>query len=1264
MKNLKKLLAVIIAVTVLATSIIPAFAAGSYNYSAQAQALYDLGLYKGSNPNTFEPDLGSPLDRQQGVVMLVRLLGKEAAALALSNSEVDSTLIIFSDANKIASWAKKYVAYAVLYKYVAGLPNGTFAPNDPLLGKQFGTMLLNALGYTVDAASYAAACYQLSNIGAITFAEAAKFNDKELIRDDMVGIAYGILAVNYKATGKSVIETMVEQKIVTEAAAIAAGVYNHKLEKDARAAIEEYKKGSLNTLEEIAAVEKKKADADAKVAKIVDEATKKALQKEIDVRTNEIAEAKAAINAATEAENKAIADAEAAVKAYESASLATTADVAKAESLKQEAIDKANLVKTESSRKGFLSRIDAQAKKIEERKVDLANIAEATAAVDAYLVAAYDSLEKIAEAEKLGAVAEEKIAKIVDTTAKNDLKTKVDNRKKLIADAKTKLSSATVSVTADNFKTMKLVFSKEMDATSLSSSIKLDNGARPFTLESAGDKKTFFIIYSPEITNQSTSVKLTIDGAKDLNGVEFNKFEQTYIVKDITDPQIKSIEVVSAKTIRIYTSEPISIPNSVTSVVFDGNSGVNFTTITVDNVYVYADVTQNLVKGYIQLDFVNTLPAGSRTMVINGLKDYAGFVASGTYTFQVAEDKTPPVATAVEMAGKDKVKVTFNENIADANGNPYYYYYTPEFYISLAGSDSKVSSKGRVGGDEYKDNTVILKFDDGTINLLATIGFTIEYRYVADALGNYVAETAKISGVAKNDTTKPVVASVTVESDNTIKVVFSKEVDPKEGNFKLLNTDKTVYDSSAKSVQDYDANNPDGKTFKVTFGKLESGTDAKNYILEIDGVTDLSINQNKVDAVQQTISVFDTKTPTIDAIIVTTATSSKPYTLEIYFSEAMNASYVTNKANYYFNYVKDGNPVAVPLSTIQNATLTTSDNKKIVITLPENGTVNNYPITGLSILATDQKGNALTGSGAIGSPYLASNFVNPANSDTLGNDYVFNHTDISSLKFVAFNKIELKLKSDSKNSFSTTTPIPVDAFQIVNSSGAVVDLRIIGAVVSSNGKTLTITLGNDVSPDAQNKNDWNSSKDVYEYYRLVTNSSVQVKDQYGIVFNLALKDDKGKDIEAVKIKDGIAPMQTGVKNNIVATTTTSKPYEYDSVTGLLANGLNVNDSYVELTFNEAVKSKGAVTDMAVGIEVKIGSKTLVPGLDYYTVFKSSDNQDSITASKGTSVYIKFTSSGSSKAKDTLKKDLSNLTVKITNADYIVDVEGGNKVVPR
>lgn len=223
MKNLKKVLSVLLVVAVLATAMVPAFAATTFTYESQAKALYDIGLFKGTSTTEFVPDLGGDLVREQGIAMIVRLLGKADAAAAVTVADQDAALAAFADAKDVEPTLKAAVAYAVKNNLVKG-DGKNVDPKGKMPGKDFATILLRNLGYEVSAADYDKACATLVEKGGLTAAEAVKFSEKNLIRDDFVGMSYGALQAAYK-DGATVIAKLITDKVVDQAKAIAVGVY-------------------------------------------------------------------------------------------------------------------------------------------------------------------------------------------------------------------------------------------------------------------------------------------------------------------------------------------------------------------------------------------------------------------------------------------------------------------------------------------------------------------------------------------------------------------------------------------------------------------------------------------------------------------------------------------------------------------------------------------------------------------------------------------------------------------------------------------------------------------------------------------------------------------------------------------------------------------------------------------------------------------------------------------------------------------------------
>lgn len=106
-------------------------------YTACADALKLLGLFQGSNKGY---ELERCPSRVEALIMLLRLLGEEQAALAGSNVTPFSDLTIWAD-------GQKYVAYGYRMHYTNGMSATTFGPNRDSTLEQYLTFVLRALGY-------------------------------------------------------------------------------------------------------------------------------------------------------------------------------------------------------------------------------------------------------------------------------------------------------------------------------------------------------------------------------------------------------------------------------------------------------------------------------------------------------------------------------------------------------------------------------------------------------------------------------------------------------------------------------------------------------------------------------------------------------------------------------------------------------------------------------------------------------------------------------------------------------------------------------------------------------------------------------------------------------------------------------------------------------------------------------------------------------------------------------------------------------------
>ena len=155
---------------------------GNYKplYYKNAFELWEYGLFLGSDGSF---DLDNQLTRAEGVVMVIRILGKEAEAGATTFATN------FTD---VPEWAKSYVAYAVQNGIVNGYNATTFGSSDPMTAAQFITLALRAMGYKDgEDFTWNTSYDKALEIGLIGSSCHAQYSRSNLfVRDDAAVIAY------------------------------------------------------------------------------------------------------------------------------------------------------------------------------------------------------------------------------------------------------------------------------------------------------------------------------------------------------------------------------------------------------------------------------------------------------------------------------------------------------------------------------------------------------------------------------------------------------------------------------------------------------------------------------------------------------------------------------------------------------------------------------------------------------------------------------------------------------------------------------------------------------------------------------------------------------------------------------------------------------------------------------------------------------------------------------------------------------------------
>lgn len=147
MKNLKKLLAVVLVIAMAFSLMAVASAAGLSDYAdadsvAQKEAvevMINAGIMTGDGTGSWNPT-GTFTREQAAKVLTYLMIGKTAADL------LKTSVSSFKDV-AATRWSAPYIEYGVSRGIIAGTGDGTFAPDAPITGTAFAKMMLMAVGY-------------------------------------------------------------------------------------------------------------------------------------------------------------------------------------------------------------------------------------------------------------------------------------------------------------------------------------------------------------------------------------------------------------------------------------------------------------------------------------------------------------------------------------------------------------------------------------------------------------------------------------------------------------------------------------------------------------------------------------------------------------------------------------------------------------------------------------------------------------------------------------------------------------------------------------------------------------------------------------------------------------------------------------------------------------------------------------------------------------------------------------------------------------
>lgn len=205
---MKKLITIILVVSIISGSTSFTNAATTTQYEDQAQKLSLIDVFKGT-------DQGFELERQptrlEGLIMLLRLLGKEDDALAAPKKDS-----YFSD---VPDWGVVYTNYAFENELTKGIGDNKFGSTQAIVSKSYHTFLLRALGYNDSAGdfSWSMANNFILEKGIVSKEYYEDISSNTFLRDHVAKSSFDTLFFTVKASNNRLVDLLIESGDIDEA---------------------------------------------------------------------------------------------------------------------------------------------------------------------------------------------------------------------------------------------------------------------------------------------------------------------------------------------------------------------------------------------------------------------------------------------------------------------------------------------------------------------------------------------------------------------------------------------------------------------------------------------------------------------------------------------------------------------------------------------------------------------------------------------------------------------------------------------------------------------------------------------------------------------------------------------------------------------------------------------------------------------------------------------------------------------------------------
>ncbi len=922
MRNLKKLFAVLLAVAIIATMMVPALAAVSY--TEEALKLQAIGLIAGG-ANDLNLDRG--MTRIEGLAFVIRAAGKEDDAFAMTAEEIDEILADWKDADEIPQWpndnARKYAAYAIKHEITIGVSatEKILAPNAPISGVSFLVFLMkSAMGYAdvntfpdsddyVLDAAYAA--------GVLTAGQVVGIGMKaELLRDDAAAILFGAVSNGVNADGKKLIEALIASGDVdavkaaeagfvlpapAKLSAVGASATNLKeivITFDAELDKDEAEKAANYTVEGNT-VTKAKLGADSKSVTLV-LGTKMTNQSTYKVTVSSSVKSAAGVALAE--------DAELSGTAFD----VTIPEVLSAE---QYGPDSFKVIFSEPVDSAISSNF-----RVDNGLYFVKNVASAD---DNYavIVTLYTTLPTGNHNVEVSGVKDfvpyTCITKTVSFTATKDEAAPVIAQVVSASPEKVVLEfNENIFAVVDNAYIANKVWHTNDNNKAASASI---------------DGKKLTLNFTNKLPNGTAYLTLSKDIVKDAWNNKNAEVKDLAIVVtvDTVKPAVKEAKAENDKKIVITFTEDLSSDEEGKFTILDA-SGAEVKANDYPRTVAKTDTTRTL-------NFTNALPGSTYTVVVEGVKDVAGNEIDKVSVPVLVTDTTAPTVTTPGSlyASKKIVKISFNEVMNSDDILNLANYQVGSLYLNTTKATATLTDGGKA---------VLIDFSKVTEAIFSTEDMHVYVGRVRDAAGNYTANFVTDVTFTNMDLTGITISKVEATGKKTIVVTLSDALSEFDADDFIVNN-ATVTGVSF-------TNNADNKgviTFTIDeeLTTLAKTSDEKHITVS---TTSDALSINSKNSLGVKVAANQTSGNAEDKIGAEIADASfeTDTKLNIVFTEAIKADTLSR-----YTFTVSGNTVTSATYSDVTLTLTlkdavTSGNKVTVTQVLEIEGADNNVVTGLT----------------------------------------------------------------------------------------------------------------------------------------------------------------------------------------------------------------------------------------------------------------------------------------------------------------------------